>query len=488
MPDAVRDAEKLLRAEAARLDRLYGMNKWYGFCAEKASCLEHLRVADALAAPPAAAAPVVTTIPDAAYCALQYVEQALAAIANREELVESTIERVDTIGKASKRAKAALTRLQAVAHHFNALEESPAAAAPAVLSEPDAAIREVIALVNQAVRIGQEAARHDFYIRPTDCVKSLKRLDSAMLTIETKMRALLTEVSAPTQISPEWEKVRRGLTMVMLGLAGRPDCSESAIEAALDAVTEPGMPLAGLRALAGVSAPAAQAVPVKPQPITLTVNQLRQAIEFGTGDFTPDTTDELETQLSICWGSLEDDDGNVTECMRCWLFEYPEEGAIPLDEQPTERDLASLATPPAQADARDAQLLAFAVSEIRRGEMTDSELLDAMEQKGIAVVPEYEGPWDAEIYNDEGKPNHYGSGSTPREAIRLNHKGARTVFAVGAVGDGQRFAALVNKHGARVLLVEPHHSAAATGVENCGHVHAAPPCWAAWAAMAARIS
>lgn len=75
-------------------------------------------------------------------------------------------------------------------------------------------------------------------------------------------------------------------------------------------------------------------------------------------------------------------------------------------------------SPQAQADAQDAQLLAFAVSEIRRDEMTDSALLDAMEQNRIAVVPEYEGPWDAEIYNDEGKPNHRGSGSTPREAIR----------------------------------------------------------------------
>ena len=79
---------------------------------------------------------------------------------------------------------------------------------------------------------------------------------------------------------------------------------------------------------------------------------------------------------------------------------------------------ASEPAPQAQADARDAELLAFAVSEIRRDEMTDSALLDAMEQNRIAVVPEYEGPWDAEIYNDEGKPNHRGSGSTPREAIR----------------------------------------------------------------------
>ncbi len=78
----------------------------------------------------------------------------------------------------------------------------------------------------------------------------------------------------------------------------------------------------------------------------------------------------------------------------------------------------ALRAPQAQADAREAQLLAFAVSEIRRDEMTDSELLDAMEQKRIAVVPEYEGPWDAEVYNDEGEPIHAGSGSTPREAIR----------------------------------------------------------------------
>ena len=63
--------------------------------------------------------------------------------------------------------------------------------------------------------------------------------------------------------------------------------------------------------------------------------------------------------------------------------------------------LAPGAAPQAQADARD-----------------DSALLDAMERQRIAVVPEYEGPWDAEVYNDEGKPNHRGGGLTPREAIR----------------------------------------------------------------------
>ena len=55
----------------------------------------------------------------------------------------------------------------------------------------------------------------------------------------------------------------------------------------------------------------------------------------------------------------------------------------------------------AQADARD-----------------DAELLDAMERQRIAVVPEYEGPWDAEVYSGDEKPSHRGSGSTPREAIR----------------------------------------------------------------------
>ncbi|WP_131361295.1 hypothetical protein [Comamonas thiooxydans] len=71
--------------------------------------------------------------------------------------------------------------------------------------------------------------------------------------------------------------------------------------------------------------------------------------------------------------------------------------------EPACRAIASL-SPQAQADARDA--------------LTDSALLDAMERQRIAVVPEYEGPWDAEVYNGDEKPNHCGSGSTPREAIR----------------------------------------------------------------------
>ncbi|MEN2432313.1 hypothetical protein [Comamonas sp. F1-6] len=63
----MRDAEKLLRAEAARLERIYNGygNKWYGFSNEKAAHIDHLRVADALAATPAVA-PVVLPEPDTA--------------------------------------------------------------------------------------------------------------------------------------------------------------------------------------------------------------------------------------------------------------------------------------------------------------------------------------------------------------------------------------------------------------------------------------
>ncbi|WP_420996293.1 hypothetical protein ACKI2N_012520 [Cupriavidus sp. 30B13] len=80
-------------------------------------------------------------VPDAVYCALQYVEHSLAAIANRQEIVGDVIQRIDSIGAASKRAKAALNRLQAVAHHFEdpapALSASPAAPAPAAQAKDD---------------------------------------------------------------------------------------------------------------------------------------------------------------------------------------------------------------------------------------------------------------------------------------------------------------------------------------------------------------
>lgn len=91
-----------------------------------------------------------------------------------------------------------------------------------------------------------------------------------------------------------------------------------------------------------------------------------------------------ETELARIWTKVE--------AIRAKQAAKPKHSPLPMH------------APQAQADARDA--------------LTDSALLDAMEQQRIAVVPEYEGPWDAEVYNGDEKPNHRGSGSTPREAIR----------------------------------------------------------------------
>lgn len=49
---------------------------------------------------------------------------------------------------------------------------------------------------------------------------------------------------------------------------------------------------------------------------------------------------------------------------------------------------------------------------------SDTALLDAMERHRIAVVPEFDGPWDAELYGEGAEPLHVGSGATPREALR----------------------------------------------------------------------
>ena len=52
------------------------------------------------------------------------------------------------------------------------------------------------------------------------------------------------------------------------------------------------------------------------------------------------------------------------------------------------------------------------------GDASDTALLDAMERHRIALVPEHEGPWDAELYEEGEEPQHIGSGATPREALR----------------------------------------------------------------------
>lgn len=48
---------------------------------------------------------------------------------------------------------------------------------------------------------------------------------------------------------------------------------------------------------------------------------------------------------------------------------------------------------------------------------SDTALLDAMERERIAVIPEFEGPWDAQIFGEDEATLACGSGATPREAI-----------------------------------------------------------------------
>ena len=76
---------------------------------------------------------------------------------------------------------------------------------------------------------------------------------------------------------------------------------------------------------------------------------MRQAIEFATAGFNPDTEDELETSLTFCVGPLQMDEAgtNIQECTHCWLTDLAEEGAIPLDEYPTAQDLAKAQEPAA---------------------------------------------------------------------------------------------------------------------------------------------
>lgn len=62
----------------------------------------------------------------------------------------------------------------------------------------------------------------------------------------------------------------------------------------------------------------------------------------------------------------------------------------------------------------------------------DSARLDAMQAHRIAVVPEFEGPWDAELYGEEGEPVARGSGNTPREAIDDVLRAARASNSGGA--------------------------------------------------------
>lgn len=67
-----------------------------------------------------------------------------------------------------------------------------------------------------------------------------------------------------------------------------------------------------------------------------------------------------------------------------------------------------------------AELLEFArgvEQAVLASHLEDTRRLDAMESKRIALVPEYEGPWDAEVYGEDESPAVVGTGKTPREAL-----------------------------------------------------------------------
>lgn len=72
------------------------------------------------------------------------------------------------------------------------------------------------------------------------------------------------------------------------------------------------------------------------------------------------------------------------------------------------------------------------LTEAEKANQQDTQRLDAMQRHRIAVVPEYEGPWDAVVYREEGEPVARGTGNTPREAIdAAMHSSTPTVGGEG---------------------------------------------------------
>ena len=47
----------------------------------------------------------------------------------------------------------------------------------------------------------------------------------------------------------------------------------------------------------------------------------------------------------------------------------------------------------------------------------DAKRLDFVERSRVALVPEFEGPWEALVYKDDAEPVVAGEGNTPRAAI-----------------------------------------------------------------------
>lgn len=96
---------------------------------------------------------------------------------------------------------------------------------------------------------------------------------------------------------------------------------------------------------------------------------------------------------------------------------------------------------------------------------SDTDLLDAMERERIAVIPEFEGPWDAQIFGEDEATLACGSGVTPRKAIaealasleaRKAHDAAQAAAKGGGIvskterlGHANALIEIISRHGRR---------------------------------------
>ncbi|WP_324622601.1 hypothetical protein [Delftia lacustris] len=96
---------------------------------------------------------------------------------------------------------------------------------------------------------------------------------------------------------------------------------------------------------------------------------------------------------------------------------------------------------------------------------SDTALLDAMERERIAVIPEFEGPWDAQIFGEDEATLACGSGVTPRKAIaealasleaRKAHDAAQAAAKGGGIvskterlGHANALIEIISRHGRR---------------------------------------
>jgi len=114
--------------------------------------------------------------------------------------------------------------------------------------------------------------------------------------------------------------------------------------------------------------------------------------DHGEGDAYMDCT--------LWIGEIGDDDGQMIHGIHVSCDECPEEGSITLSE---------FAAAPATPD--------------------DTRRLDFMQQNRVGLTPEFEGPWDAEVYGEDATARIY-TGATPREAIDA------AMIAAASTGDG----------------------------------------------------